>query len=76
MAKLDSVPLYPTTLFGGLSNLCLNKNPTGKYQVARVLKPGGPQEGEFQVLFEGNSEHAANQFAIELTNREQPGLLK
>jgi hypothetical protein len=64
MAKLNSVPLYPINLSaGGIPvNLCKNKTPEGKFQIARVLKPGGPQEGEFEVLYEGD-ESGADAFA-------------
>ena len=65
MAKLRSQPLYPTTLtmHGVPVNLCLNKTPEGKFQIARILKPGGPQEGEFDVLWEGDSQLEAEAFA-------------
>jgi hypothetical protein len=75
MAKLNSAPLYPTTLVAGdiPVNLCLNKTPEGKFQIARVLKPGGPQEGEFEILYEGD-ESGAREFARQLTDKEFPGL--
>jgi hypothetical protein len=77
MAKLRSVPLYPVSLFvGGIpANLCKNKTPDGKFQIARVLKPGGPQEGEFEVLWEGDSESEAEAFARIEAEKEFPGLL-
>jgi hypothetical protein len=76
MAKLRSVPLYPVNLsIGGIpANLCKNKTPEGKFQVARVLKPGDPQEGEFEVLWEGDSETEAEDFARREAEKEFPGL--
>lgn len=77
MAKLRSVPLYPVTLLlGGIpANLCKNKTPGGKFQIAKVLKPGGPQEGEFEVLWEGDSESEAEEFARIEAEKAFPGLL-
>ena len=77
MAKLSSAPLYPVNLLvGGIpANLCKNKTPDGKFQIARVLKPGGPQEGDFEVLWEGNSESEAEEFARIEAEKEFPGLL-
>jgi hypothetical protein len=71
MAKLNSVPLYPISLHV-VANLCKNKTPDGKFQIARVLKPGGPLEGEFEVLFEGD-EPSADAFARQLIGKEYPG---
>lgn len=78
MAKLQSAPLYPVTLsVGGVpANLCKNKTPEGKFQIARVLKPGGPQEGDFEVLWEGDSEEEAENFARKEAEKEFPGLLR
>jgi hypothetical protein len=77
MSKLDSAPLYPVTLsVGGVpANLCKNKTPDGKFQIARVLKPGGPQEGEFDVLWEGYDESEAEEFARMEAEKNFPGLL-
>ena len=77
MAKLRSAPLYPVNLsVGGIpANLCKNKTPDGKFQIARVLKPGGPQEGEFEVLWEGDSEFEAEEFARREAAKAFPGLL-
>jgi hypothetical protein len=77
MAKLRSVPLYPVNLsVGGIpANLCKNKTPDGKFQIARILKPGGPQEGEFEILWEGDSEKEAENFARIEAEKEFPGLL-
>ena len=74
MAKLSSVPLCPSGLTaGGVPvNLCKNKTPEGKFQVARVLQPGGPLEGEFEVLYEGD-ESRADEFARQLIDQEYPG---
>jgi len=78
MAKLRSVSLYPVNLsIGGIpANLCKNKTPEGKFQVARVLKPGGPQEGEFEVLWEGDSEDQADDFARREAEKEFPDLAR
>ena len=77
VAKLRSVPLYPVTLsVGGFpANLCKNKTPEGKFQIAKVLKPGGPQEGEFEVLWEGDSEDEAEAFARIQAEKDFPGLV-
>jgi hypothetical protein len=77
MSKLRSVPLYPVNLsVGGVpANLSKNKTPEGKFQIAKVLKPGGPQEGEFEVLWEGDSESEAEEFARIEVERTFPGLL-
>jgi hypothetical protein len=77
MAKLRSIPLYPVNLsVGGIpANLVKNKTPEGKFQVARVLKPGGPQEGEFELLWEGDSESEAEAFARTQVEKDSPGLL-
>jgi hypothetical protein len=76
MPKLNAAPLYPITLTasGIPMNLCKNKTPEGVFQIARVLKPGGPQEGEFEVLYEGD-EAGADAFARELAAKENPGLV-
>jgi len=76
MAKLRSSPLFPVNLLvGGLpANLCKNKTPEGKFQIARVLKPGGPQEGEFDILWKGDSESEADAFAQREAEKDFPGL--
>jgi hypothetical protein len=51
--KLRSLPLYPVS-FSVLHNLTLNLTPEGQFQAVRVLKPGKPDEGEFEVLHEGS----------------------
>ena len=59
MVKLSSQPLYPINLYdgnGNPANMVLNKTPEGKFQIARVLKPGLPTEGEFEVIYEHHSE--------------------
>jgi hypothetical protein len=75
MAKLRSMPLYPENLLRGSIpvNLCKNKTPEGVFQIARVLSPGGPQEGEFEVLHEGD-EAGADVFWNQLVDKEYPGL--
>jgi hypothetical protein len=75
MAKLKSVPLYPIGLnAGGIPvSLCKNKTPEGKFQIARVLQPGGPLEAEFEVLYEGDGP-GADEFARQLVDKEYPGL--
>jgi hypothetical protein len=50
--KLRSQPLYPLS-FDVLPNLTLNLTPEGQFQAVRVLKPGLPEEGDFEVLLEG-----------------------
>jgi hypothetical protein len=77
VGKLSSVPLYPVTLSvrGVPADLCKNKTPDGKFQIARVLKPGGPQEGEFEVLWEGDNEFEGEEFARMEAEKEFPGLL-
>jgi hypothetical protein len=66
MAKLQSQPLYPITLYdhqGIPINMCLNKTPEGKFEIAKVLKPGLPTEGEFEVIYEHDSELYARAWA-------------
>ncbi len=77
MAKLNSVPLYPINLSanGIPVNLCKNKTPEGKFQIARVLKPGGVQEGEFEILWEGENEFEADAFSTQEIERDFPGLM-
>lgn len=77
MAKLNASPLYPTNLSanGIPVNLCKNRTPEGKFQIARVLKPGGPQEGEFEVLWEGDDEYAADAFSTRQIEKDFPGLM-
>ncbi len=77
MAKLESSPLYPVNLsVGGIPvNLVKNRTPQGRFQIAKVLKPGGPHEGDFVVLWEGDSEGEAEAFARTQVERDSPGLL-
>jgi hypothetical protein len=77
MAKLSSAPLYPVNLsVGGIpANLVKNRTPEGKFQIARVLKSGGPREGEFELLWEGESEAEAEAFARTQAEKEFPGIL-
>lgn len=77
MAKLKSAPLYPVTLTGGgiPVNLVLNKTPEGKFQIAKVNKPGGPQEGDFDVLKEFQDESSAREYARSQVQKDFPGLI-
>lgn len=77
MSKLSSAPLYPVNLsIGGIpANLCKNKTKDGRFQIARVLKAGGPQEGEFEILWEGDSESEAEEVARREAEKAFPGLL-
>jgi len=77
MAKLRSSPLYPVTLSvrGIPANLVKNKTPDGRFQIARVLQPGGPLEGDFEVLWEGDSEAEAEEFARTQVEKDSPGIL-
>jgi len=69
--------LYPVNLsVGGIpANLVKNRTPDGRFQIAKVLKPGGPREGDFEVLWEGDSETEAEAFARTQVERDFPGLL-
>jgi hypothetical protein len=40
-----------------------------------VLKAGGPQDADFIVLWEGESENQADAFARTQVERDSPGLL-
>ena len=53
--KLRSQPLYPIS-FSVFDNLVLNLTPDGQFQAVRVIRPGKPDEGDFEVLFEGSKE--------------------
>lgn len=77
MAKLRATPWYPVNLsVGGIPvNLVKNRTPEGKFQIAKILSPGGPQDGEFEVLWEGDSEPEAEAFAVTQIEKESPGLL-
>jgi len=77
MSKLRSSPLYPVNLLvGGIpANLVKNRTPDGKFQIAKVISPGGPQEGDFEVLWEGDSEAEAEAFARTQAERDSPGIL-
>lgn len=77
MAQLRSAPLYPVNLFvGGIPvKLVKNRTPEGKFQIARVLQPGGPQEGDFLILWEGDSEGEAETFAKTQVEKDSPGIL-
>jgi hypothetical protein len=61
---------------GGIpANLIKNRTPDGKFQIARMLPPGGLEEGSFEVLWEGDSEPEAEAFARTQIERESPGIL-
>ena len=74
--KLESAPLWPKNISakGIPTNLVVNMTPGGEYQVARVLAPGGPKEGEFEILFSG-TERDCNSFALEQVDKGFPGLI-
>jgi hypothetical protein len=74
--KLESQPLYPLSKYakGILTNMVLNLTPDGKFQVARVLKPGGPAEGDFEVLLEGSEIECENFWSNQVRN-DFPGLI-
>ncbi len=77
MAKLRSIPLYPVNLsVGGIpANLVKNRTPDGRFQIAKVLQAGGPQDGDFEVLWEGDSEAEAEAFARTQAEKDFPGIL-
>lgn len=77
MVKLRSTSLYPVNLSaGGIpTNLVKNRTPDGIFQIARVLQAGGPQDGEFEVLWEGDSEADAEAFARAQAEKDFPGVL-
>jgi len=77
MAKLESSSLYPVNLsVGGIPvNLVKNRTPQGKFQIARVLRPGGSQEADVVILWEGDSEGEAETFARAQVEQDSPGLL-
>jgi hypothetical protein len=52
----------------------VNKTPAGEYQVVRVPKPGGPKEGEFDILFSSQSEQECRAFQREQVQKDFPGL--
>jgi len=74
--KLQSQPLYPLNkaVRGIPTNMVLNLTPDGKFQVARVLNPGLPTEGEFEILFEG-SEQECESFWRDQVRKDFPGLI-
>ena len=47
--KLRSQPLYPIS-FSVVHNLVLNLTPEGQFQAVRVVRPGKPDQGDFEVL--------------------------
>lgn len=76
ISKLNSVPLYPISLAaaGYPTNLVLNKTPEGLFQIARVIKPGGPNEGEFEVLYDCQDEASAREYARTKVAQQSPDL--
>ena len=74
--KLDSAPLWPHAFnaSGIPTNLLLNKTLDGEYQVARVLKPGGPTEGDFEILHRSQSEEECLTFLRAQVKKDFPGL--
>lgn len=53
--KLRSQPPYPIS-FSVVHNLVLNLTPEGQFQAVRVVRPGKPDQGDFEALFEGSKE--------------------
>lgn len=74
--KLESAPLYPVNISANGIPVGLVKNltPHGKYQIARVRIPGGANESDHELLFEG-SHQACEQFLSREIERRFPGLL-
>ncbi len=74
--KIQSQPGYPITISakGIATNLAKNLTPNGAWQIVRILKPGGPTEGDFEILFEG-SERDCDDFLQKQVSRDFPGLL-
>ena len=74
--KLESAPLYPVIVSakGIPTNLVRNLTPSGKWQIARVVVPGGPAESDFDLLFEG-SQQECERFLRERVDKEFPGLI-
>jgi hypothetical protein len=77
VVKLNSTPGFPTNLTanGIPVNMCMNRTPEGKLQIAKVLKPGGPQEGEFEILWEGDTQWEADAFFRQQVEKDFPGLM-
>jgi hypothetical protein len=53
--KLRSLSPWPKS-YDWLHSLTLNLTPDGRFQAVRILKPGSPEEGEFEILFEGSQD--------------------
>ena len=72
--KLQSVPPYPITVLVKAipTNLARNLTPEGRYQIVRVLKPGAPTEGDFEILFQG-SKRECEDFLRRQVQKEFPG---
>lgn len=76
--KLDSVPPFPSNLVadGIPTNMVMNKTKGGRYQIARVLKGGGADESDFDVLFTGQTQEEAREFWLAQVDKDFPGLLQ
>jgi len=76
MAKLESVPPFPSNISanGIPTNFVRNVTPDGKHQIARVLKGGGANEADFEILFTG-TQQVSEQFLHQLIEKEFPGLM-
>ncbi len=74
--KLESKATYPVhkTANGIPTNMVLNQTPAGMFQIARVLRGGGADEADFEVLFEGTREDCEN-FWREQVRKGFPGLI-
>ncbi len=75
--KLQSVHPYPVSVSanGFPTNFVRNLTPSGKYQIARVLVPGGSAENDFELLFEG-AQHECEEFLRDKIDEEFPGLMQ
>ncbi|HET9130589.1 MAG TPA: hypothetical protein VFO86_06565 [Terriglobia bacterium] len=74
--KLQSVPPYPAGISanGIPTNFVRNLTPSGQYQIAPVLLPGGPAENDFELLIEGSREEC-EKFLSAKIEEKFPGLL-
>lgn len=75
--KLESAPKFPVSVSanGFPTNFVRNQTPSGKWQIARVLLPGGPAENDLELLFEGSREDC-EEFLYGKIEEEFPGLLE
>jgi len=66
VAILNSVFPFPMDISRGLPmGLLINKRPDGKFELARRLRPGHAQEGEFEILHTCDTYRDAENWAIE-----------